>query len=276
MKSAIIFGGAGQDGFYLEQILQREGVTVHSFSRDDCDVGYYVYVENKVRSLKPDYVFHLAAKSTVSHEALRPNQLAIVNGTLNILSAVHKYAPHCRVFLSGSILQFEPSLEPLTVHGKRSYASPYAVQRHASTDMGRYYRTLGLKIYTGYFSYHDSPRRSEKHLVKRLLTLARNDGQVENPWDTKEWNFAGDMMEAVWILVNQDVLFETMLGSGAAHSVASFYLACRDALGKNSLWQWRETRKPTTCCVDATPMKTLGWKPRISMEQLARMLVTPC
>ncbi len=93
---AIIFGINGQDGFYLNQILEKEGVEVIGVSRSDGNwvkgsVADYNLVQELIKTQKPDYIFHLAANSTTNHNALFENHETISTGTLNILEGVLKY-----------------------------------------------------------------------------------------------------------------------------------------------------------------------------------------
>lgn len=255
MKSAVIFGGGGQDAHYLSSLLKREELTVLSLKREDCDVGEAGSVESVIRSAHPDYVFHFAARSTTAHEAVRHNQRAIVDGTLNILEAVKLHAPKCKVFIAGSILQLSCRDE---VAFEQVNSSIYAAQRNASVALARYYRTIGLDVYVGYFSYHDSPLRGPSHLAKRIAMEAVEVAQgkrdvivLRDPLDEKEWNFAQDMMNAVWSQVNSPV-HEAILGSGKAHTIQAYAEACLKAAGH--VWGGglfhAYTREPTVSRTD--------------------------
>lgn len=228
---AIIFGAAGQDGHYLQKILEREGVTVHAFNSKECDVGVQGIVCHQIAQLQPDYIFHLAAASTTAHAAIWENKRAIVDGSLYILDAVQRFAPKAKVFLSGSILQFTYQ-QSVNINNRPANDSIYAAQRNASVAYARYYRRLGVQVYVGYFSHHDSPLRSAKHLAKRIAIETgeaarglRDKVIIKDPLDEKEWNFAGDMMEAVWDQVNGPC-YEAVLGSGIKHTIADYAREC--------------------------------------------------
>ena len=95
--------------------------------------------------------------------------------------------------------------------------SPYAVSRIHSVYAARYYRSLGIKTYVGYFFNHDNRLRLEQHVnqiiasaAKRIAAGSREMLEIGDPSVKKEYNFAGDAMEAIWILVNQIDVYEAI------------------------------------------------------------------
>lgn len=281
---AIIFGAGGQDGFYLTQILKREGVEVIALNHKDCNVGVQGYVFHHLYAHKPDYVFHLAAVSTTSHEALQANQKAIVDGSLHILEGVKNYCPKAKVFLSGSVLQFQEQ-SSVSVSGRQSNSSIYAAQRNASVAFARYYRSLGIQVYVGYFSHHDSPLRSEHHLAKRIAmdAIKAVKGEIpyvklRDPSDEKEWNFAGDMMEAVWAMVNSPV-YEAVLGSGVTYPIGEYAAACIRALDSQldvstKLWADFTREHNEDPVVNCTDDRRFSHHFTTSLVDLAKMMVS--
>jgi len=281
--NAIIFGANGQDGFYLTQLLNRESVEVIGVSRSGTaligDVSDREFVEDLIRGQKPGFIFHFAANSTTRHEALLDNHAAISTGTLNILEAVYQLRLPSRIFLSGSAMQFENRGLPINENTPFAPLSPYAVSRIQSAYAARYYRTLGLKVYIGYFFNHDSPRRTERHINQRIAVAAKERRRIEIG-DTsirKEFNFAGDIVEAVWQLVNQDEVFEAVIGSGIAHSIEEWLNLCFSAINRD----WRDfvtLQKefvPEYQILVSNPalIKSLGWNPKTEITELARILM---
>ena len=109
----------GQDGYYLNEICKRNKLDVIGISRSPVignvvDVSDYYFVENFIKSEKPEYIFHLAANSTTRHDALFENHETISTGTLNILESVKRHSPGSRVFITGSGLQFENNAIPIS------------------------------------------------------------------------------------------------------------------------------------------------------------------
>lgn len=285
---AVIFGANGQDGFYLRQLLQREHVEAVCLSRSGNgaigDVADWNLVEQLMKTHAPDFVFHLAANSTTRHEAIFDNHAAISTGTINILEAVHRHSRHSKVYLSGSAMQFENNGTPIDETTAFAPLSPYAVSRIQSVYAGRYFRSMGLHVYTGYFFNHDSPRRSLNHINQRIADAARTiskglDKQIEIGDITvkKEFNYAGDVVEAVWILINQDDVFEAVIGSGEAYAIEEWLDLCFASISKN--WRdhvrIREDFTPEYKILVSNPalIKSLGWQPKVDIQNLARMMM---
>jgi GDPmannose 4,6-dehydratase len=286
---AIIFGINGQDGHYLNELLCKSNVEVTGVSRSanawlQGDVGDRQFVENLISGERPDYIFHLAANSTTSHSAITENHATICTGTLNILKAVHKNSPETRVFLSGSAMQFENSGKPVNEQTPFSGSSGYAVARIYSAYAGRYYRKLGLKIYTGYFFNHDSPLRREQHVNQKIAQAVKRvangtGGKIElgDVNVRKEFNFAGDVVKAVWLLVNQNDVYEAVIGCGIAHSIKEWAEYCFGTIGKD----WRDyvdinkdfVPEYKVLVSDPGIIKSLGWQPEIGFEQLANLMM---
>lgn len=285
---AVIFGASGQDGFYLRQLLQRENVKTICVSRSgedmNGDVADWNFVEDLLKTHLPDFVFHLAANSTTRHEALFDNHSAISTGALNILEAVYRHSHHSKVFLSGSAMQLANHGTPIDENTPFAPLSPYAVSRIQSVYAGRYFRELGVKVYIGYFFNHDSPRRPLAHINQRIASAAKNiangsEEQIEIGDVTvkKEFNYAGDIVEAVWTLINQNEVFEVMIGSGEAHSIEEWLELCFSSVKK----KWSDhvivrndfTPEYKTLVSNPALMRSLGWQPKIGIKELARMMM---
>ncbi|MBX7171166.1 MAG: GDP-mannose 4,6-dehydratase [Pyrinomonadaceae bacterium] len=287
---ALIFGINGQDGFYLSETCRKNKVEIIGVSRSQGNwmqgnVSNFQFVESLIKTHQPNYVFHFAANSTTQHYALFENHEAISTGTLNILESVRLHSPKSRVFLSGSAMQFENTGEPIDEQTPFEASSPYSVARIQSVYAGRYFRQkFGLKVYVGYFFNHDSPLRSEKHINQKIAqfvkNIDKNRGQKLEIGDIKtqkEFNFAGDVVEAVWLLVNQDRNFETVIGSGKAYKIEDWLHLCFANANRN--WQDYVTVKPNfqseyeILVSNPALIKSIGWQPKTSIEDLAKMML---
>jgi len=289
LKRAMIFGASGQDAYYLTQCCRRAGVDVFGFARSagpwvQGDVGDTEMVFEAMRTHRPHYVFHLAACSTTRHDALFDNHRTIAGGTWNVLEGVRKEAPAARVFLAGSGLQFVNAGQPIAESAPFCATSPYAVSRIAATYAARYFRTLGLRVYVGYLFHHESPLRKSHH-VSRLVSaaavrIAGGSGEHLELGDIsveKEWTFAGDVAEAIWLLVNQDVEFEAIIGSGTTYSIRDWVERCFAEVGLD--WRrhvrHRENFQAEYPRLVSDPglIRRMGWQPRLSFHELARLMM---
>lgn len=285
---ALIFGSNGQDGFYIKELLKNAKIDTIGISRKNADVIGEVQdqqlVERIIRKNIPNYIFHFAADSTTSHQAIWENHEAISTGTLNILEAVKEYSPGSKVFLSGSGLQFENRNIPINENARFVSTSPYVISRNHSVYAARYYRSLGFKIYVGYFFNHDSPRRSPRHVAQKIINYIKNIdsekgklllGDIEV---RKEWTFAGDTVQGIWTLINQDKIFECNIGSGLAYSIEDWLSICFEYINldwRNYVIVDKEFVSDYRILVsDPNLIMSLGWKPKISIEELARMMIS--
>ena len=288
MKS-VIFGINGQDGIYLSSLLKGIGYEIIGVSRtgrnsQNGDVCDFKYVTEIIRTNKPKYVFHLAANSSTRHEALFENHQTISTGTLNILESVYKFSPGTKVFLSGSGLQFVNNDAPISELDPFVADSPYSVARIQSVYAARYYRTLGLKVYVGYFFNHDSPYRSEKHVnqkiaqtVKRIANGSSEKLSLYDPSVKKEFSFAGDIVNAVLTLIENDQVFETVIGSGIAYCIEDWVRICFEYYNLS----WRDwvvqgtplKREYDILVCDPKTIFSLGWRPKVDINDLAKLMI---
>jgi GDPmannose 4,6-dehydratase len=285
---AVIYGAAGQDGFYLSELCRSKGIEVIACSRSVSgaigDVTNLSSVEDMISQSKPEYVFHLAANSSTRHEVLFENHATIATGTLNILEACYKYCNNARVFLAGSGLQFRNRGQPISEGDEFAATSAYSAARISSVYAARYFRSLGVKVYVGYLFHHDSPLRKAAHMAKKIASAAarisRGSSEVlaiGNLDVEKEWVFAGDVVKAIWCLVNQDRIFEATIGSGQAFSIKSWATECFSHVSLSAL-EHIQVRSDFVAefdrlVCDPRTINGLGWTPKVSMPALASMMV---
>jgi len=286
---AIIFGACGQDGYYLTALLENKQIEVIGIARKGTeiigDVSDFNFVESQIKYHKPEYIFHLAANSTTSHNALFANHKAISTGTLNILESTRVHCSGAKVFLSGSAMQFVNKGKPIDEQSPFEGSSPYSIARIQSLYAARYYRkTFGLKVYFGYFFNHDSPSRADRHVnqkiaqaVIRISRGAYEKIELDNIEVQKEFNYAGDVIEAVWILVNQSIVYEAVIGCGKAYSIKEWLEYCfnRVNLNWNDFVTIKKGFKPEYQILVSNPklIMSIGWKPKVDFYQLADMML---
>jgi GDPmannose 4,6-dehydratase len=286
--TAIIFGASGQDGYYLSALLKKEGLKVINVARNGMDVQADVAdpaaVHELIKNFQPAYIFHLAANSTTRHDALYENHAAISTGTLNILESVKTASASSKVFISGSGLQFRNLGLPISESDPFEAKDAYSVSRIHSVYAARYYRSLGIQAYTGYFFNHDSPRRTDRHITKMIADAVKriSDGSEEkieigDMSVKKEWGYAGDIVEAVWQLVKQDTVHEAVLGTGEAYSIQAYIELCFRLIKKD--WTDYVRSKAgfksqyTQLVSNPSTIFSLGWRPKTSFEALTRIML---
>ena len=287
--NALIFGANGQDGRYLSELCEIKGISPIGISRSDAmiraDVSSYTQVEALVKQYMPRYIFHLAANSTTRHEALFDNHQTIATGTLNILESVRVHSPQTKVFLTGSGLQFVNTGKPISENDPFEASNPYSVARIQSVYAGRYFRSLGIKVYVGYLFHHESPLRKPNHVSKMIALAAQriaagSDEKIElgDISVEKEWTFAGDVAQAMFTLINQDAIFEATIGSGTTYSIRDWLDQCFGLIAMN--WHdyvhIREGFTPEYKKLVSNPatIRSLGWSPQVGFSELAKMMMT--
>ncbi|MDP9175053.1 MAG: GDP-mannose 4,6-dehydratase [Planctomycetota bacterium] len=285
---AIIFGANGQDGHYLVRLFLERGIEPIGVSRSGDfvrgDVADFALVEKLVREHSPAYVLQMAAASTTSHDALFENHAAIATGAINVLEAVKRHAPAARVFIPGSGVQFVNIGKPIKETDPFEASSPYSIARIQSVYAARYYRSLGIRTFVGYLFHHESPLRKPHHVSMKVVQAARRiaggSKEILELGDIsvrKEWAFAGDIVEGMLALMEQDQASEAMIGSGIVHSIEDWLEAVFGLLGL----EWREHVRTQAgfqpeykaLVSDTSVMHGLGWRVKLGLKELARLML---
>lgn len=285
---ALIFGANGQDGYYLNELCKLKGIEPIGVSRSGDwihgDVARYDQVAQLITQHQPAYVFHVAANSSTHHETMFENHATISGGTLNILEAVKKYNPSSKVFITGSGIQFKNAGNPISENDEFVGNSPYSVVRIQSVYAARYYRSLGLHVYVGYLFHHESPVRKLHHvsqvIVRAAQRIANGSSEVVTLGDIsveKEWSFAGDIVKGIFTLIEQDSIYESVIGSGTVYSIEKWLELCFCSIGED----WRNhvillkgfTPEYKRLVSDPKTLNSLGWFPTVELPELAAMMM---
>lgn len=287
MKTAVIFGVGGQDGYYLSRLCAEQGYRVIGSSRSsgDCpgDIGDRAFVTDLIAQYRPDLIIHLAARSSTSIEALFENHRSIATGTWNVLHAAWQHCREAKIFITGSGLQFYNDGEPIHETDRFAATSPYAVERIHSVHAARYFRDRGLRSYVGYLFHHESPLRGPEHVSMKILSAAQacaeGRGDLLELGDlsvAKEWTFAGDVAAGIMTLVEQEEVFEAVIGSGQAHTIQQWVELCFNELGLS--WQDHVEQSEgylteyARLVSNPVTIMSLGWKPKVSFTELCKMM----
>ena len=310
MPRALITGITGQDGSYLAELLLGKGYDVHGIVRrsssdtrgrivhlpavtlhrgDMADSGCIARIVNDV---EPSEVYNLAAQSHVGDSFQQQEYTADVTGvgTLRLLDAVHWYAPGARFYqassseMFGGMLGTAPQDEETPFHPR----SPYGCAKvYAHHQVVNYRESYGLHASCGILFNHESPRRGEEFVTRKIARAAariaagRQDKLHLGNLDAKrDWGFAGDYVEAMWLMLQQETPDDYVIATGETHTVREF---CEQAFARVGLrWQEHVVVDPTLfrpaevdlLLGDASKAReVLGWEPRVCFRSLVHGMV---
>jgi GDPmannose 4,6-dehydratase len=320
MKKALITGITGQDGSYLADFLVRQGYAVHGIIRraslfntsrvdhlykdaHDPDARLFLHygdltdgtgLRRIIEQVQPDEVYNLGAQSHVKVSFAQPEYTAdaVATGTLRLLEAVRDYenisGHRVKFYQAGSSEMFGAAPPPQ--HEKTPFypRSPYAVAKVAAYWYCVNYReAYGMFICNGILFNHESPRRGETFVTRKITrALGRIKMGLQkhlylgNLAAKRDWGFAGDYVEAMWLMLQQEQPDDFVIATGEAYSVQEFLETAFGLVGLD----WRDYVKidpryfrPTEVDYllgDATKAsKQLHWQPRCSFKELVEMMV---
>lgn len=311
MRKALITGIAGQDGSYMAELLLSKGYEVHGVERESNnkgkfwriehildrltvhtgDVSDYKTVKDLIKEIKPDEVYHLATKhdlpnSLENYHAVKATNL---DSTYFLLSSIKEFSSTSKLFFASSSkvfgdLLFSPQNEETPLHPD----SLYGISKVAASALVKMYREKeGIFACSGILYTHESPRRDPYFLFRKVtLSAARIKLGIENELKIgdlsakRDWGFAGDYVEAMWRMLQQDKPEDFMIGIGETHSVQELVELVFGELGLD--WHKYVTvdsafvRPPerVEMRADITKAKTkLGWSPKVGFREMVKMMV---
>jgi GDPmannose 4,6-dehydratase len=320
MKTALISGITGQDGSFLAEFLLGKGYQVHgivrrasTFNTERLDSIYADPHEQNARlhlhygdvtdgsglrhvieTVQPDEIYNLAAQSHVRVSFDQPEYTAdvVATGTLRLLDAVRDYTSNTgrqvRLYQAGSSEMFGAAHPPQSEATAFYPRSPYAVSKVAGHWYAVNYReAYGLFICNGILFNHESERRGETFVTRKITrALGRiklglqNKLFLGNLEARRDWGYAGDYVEAMWMMLQAPQPDDYVVATGEAHSVGEFLDVAAGCCGLD--WKkFVETDarylRPTEVDYllgDPSKIKQkLGWQPKVGFEQLVRLMV---
>jgi GDPmannose 4,6-dehydratase len=310
MKKALITGITGQDGSYLAELLLDKGYVVHglvrrssSFNtwridqvRDRLHLHYGDLTDTSsitktLQLVEPDEIYNLAAQSHVKVSFDMPEYTGNSTGLgfLRLLDAVREVGLKSRVYQAGSSEMFGKVIETPQRETTPFYPrSPYAAAKvYAHWIAVNYRESYGMHVSNGILFNHESPRRGE-NFVTRKITLgiaAIKKGTMKglhlgNLDAKRDWGFAGDYVEAMWRMLQQDQADDYVVATGETRSVKDFLLEAFSHVGLD--WEKHVVVDPKffrpaevdLLLGDPTKAKArLGWKPAVDFKKLVHMMV---
>jgi len=312
MKNALIFGLTGQDGAYLSNFLLKKGYnvfgtfrrtshkcferleemnTLYDITRIKADLSDSSSIQSAIKQAKPDEVYNLAAQSFVGASFQQPILTADVTGlgTLRLLDAIRENAPHAKFYQAsssemygnyGGILNERSSFEP---------RSPYGVAKVFAHHMTNHYReAYNIFACCGILFNHESPMRGTEFVTRKITyNLARiKYGKISkfslgNIKAKRDWGFAGDYVEAMWLMLQQKEPDNYVISMGESHSVEDFLSLATDYAGMGDWHNYVEISEANMRPTDIDELvgnstkarEKLGWKPKTNFKDLVRFMV---
>lgn len=311
MKRAFVTGASGQDGAYLIKLLLDKGYEVHGLIRRAStnhlgriaelvsnpqlklhygDLGDSGSLVRALQKAQPDEVYNLGAMSHVKISYDNPEYTVDVTGAgaIRLLEAVRQSFPFARVYQASSSEMFgsapPPQHESTPFHPRSPYGCSKVFAYWAAVN---YRESYGMFVSNGILFNHESPLRGEDFVTRKITRAVANilKGKQDalylgNLNAKRDWGFAGDFVEAMWLMLQQDTPDDFVIATGETHTVAEF---CEAAFSHVNLrWQdyvridtdlYRPAEVDVLLGDAAKARQILGWRPKTKFDALAKMMV---
>ncbi|HEX3876032.1 MAG TPA: GDP-mannose 4,6-dehydratase [Bryobacteraceae bacterium] len=316
MKRALITGVTGQDGSYLAELLLQKGYEVHglkrrssSFNTDRLD-GIYTDLHEYgsrfrlhfadmadssslwklLHAVQPDEVYNLAAQSHVRVSFDVPEYTTDVtgNGALRLLEGIRETGVRCRFYQASSSEMFGSAPPPQNEDTRFHPRSPYACAKMFAHNITVNYReSYGLFACSGILFNHESPRRGETFVTRKITRAAANIKfglqkklYLGNLDARRDWGYAPEYVEAMWRMLQQEKPGDYVIGTGEMHTVREFLELAFEHLDLD----WKEyvesdtryLRPAEVDALEADPRRAhaeLGWRHKLGFRGLVAIMV---
>lgn len=336
MKKALITGVTGQDGSYLAELLLKKGYEVHGLkrrassfnsSRVDhlycdphlADARFFMHyadmtdTSNLVRliqQIEPDEIYNLAAQSHVQVSFECPEYTAETDatGVLRLLEAIRILGLEQKIrFYQASTSELFGRVRETPQNENTPFypRSPYACAKlYAYWIVVNYREAYGIHASNGILFNHESPRRGETFVTRKITMAAANIalGNLDclylgNLNAKRDWGFAGDYVEAMWLMLQQEKPDDFVIATGRTTAVRDFVALAFKEIGIDIVWNgsgleetgvdaktgkilvrvdpryFRPTEVDLLLGDPSKAYRTLGWKPKVTLEELAHLMV---
>jgi GDPmannose 4,6-dehydratase len=342
-KIALITGITGQDGSYLAEFLLSKGYEVHGIIRkastfnthriehlyvDPHDPNTCVFLHygdlsdsgvltEIIWKIKPDEIYHLGAQSHVRVSFDMPEYTGNITGlsTTRILEAIRKSGIKTKFYQASSSEMFGTSPPPQNEKTPFCPKSPYAVAKVYAFWMTVNYReAYNIFACNGILFNHESPRRGETFVTRKItralahiLAGKQKKLYLGNLYAKRDWGFAPEYVEAMWLMLQQDEPDDYVIGTGESHQVKEFLVKAFDYAGvelefkgkgldekgivKSVDKKWEDVLKPGDIVIEIDPRyfrpnevewlqaditkarQKLGWEPKVTFYELIKIMV---
>ena len=316
MKKALITGTTGQDGSYLTEFLLSKDYEVHGIIRRSSSFNTYridhLYQDphlpgtklflhygdlsdsgqltNLIYNIQPDEIYHLGAQSHVRVSFDLPEYTGNITalGTIRLLESIRRSGIKTKFYQASSSEMFGDAPTPQNENTPFRPRSPYAASKVYAYWMVRNYRdAYKLFACNGILFNHESPRRGETFVTRKITMglasiVAQNRKKIYlgNLDAKRDWGYAPEYVEAMWLMLQQDKPDDYVIGTGETHSVKEFLEGAFSYL--NLDWKeyveidpkyFRPTEVKVLKADSSKAKKILNWTPRISFEDLIKIMV---
>ncbi|MEK6884734.1 MAG: GDP-mannose 4,6-dehydratase [Nanoarchaeota archaeon] len=315
-KRALIIGVLGMDGSYLAELLYSKGYDVYGFVRHDPDLDkihwlkdlipnikiYHVDLSSKkqllyfINHIHPDEIYNFAGKTDTfsPYENIDESIQLNINIPVNILEAIVMVDEKIKFFQASSCLIFGNDTSglqnELTIPNP---IYPYGITKLAAQNFVKMFREhFGLFACSGIFFPHESPRRGEKFFSKKVcISIAKIKSgvcdkiKIGSLGDLRDWSYSPDVIEAVYLMLQNREPVDFVIGSGIAISTKDFIyksLVYAGIINENEsiekyieINNHHERYKPTShlICDNSKIKKELGWVPKHSIDDIIKIMI---
>lgn len=312
-KIAFVLGMTGQDGPYLSKFLLEKDYTVYGlvkrYSNPNLANLKFLGIENDVelvtgditddnclnhliKSIKPDEYYNLAAQSFVGASWDLNKTTSEINalGALNSLNAIKLHNPNTRYYQAGTSELFGNSGNDMQDEDTPFQPrSPYAVSKLYAHWMTINFReSFSIHASNGILFNHESPIRGKEFVTRKItdgvaqIKCGLSDKIILGNLDAKrDWGFAGDFVEAMWLMLQQDEPDDYVVSTGTQNSIHDLLNLAFQSVDINGWEKYVETspafKRPaelhSLCGNNAKAKRVLGWEPKTSFKELVSMMV---
>jgi len=315
MKRVLICGISGQDGSYLAQLLLNKGYEVFGTSRDaqindfgnlkklevynrvqisSMAINDFRSVIKTIKEIKPHEIYNLAGQSSVALSFEQPVETleSITVGTLNLLESIRFLDENIRFYNAASSECFGDT-DGMSANEKTPFhpRSPYAVAKAAAFwEVANYREAYGLKACSGILFNHESSLRPERFVTKKIIQAAKRISgnsleklSLGNLKISRDWGWAPEYVEAMWLMLQKDMLDDFVIATGYTCSLEQFV----DCVFSKFNLDWREhveinpefLRPSDIMYSCGNPQKAendLGWVAKNKMEDVVALMIEAC
>ncbi len=307
-RKALVTGITGQDGSYLAELLIAKGYQVHGVIRQESDTFRIKHIQPQlhlhktnlldqdevielVDKVRPHEIFNLAAMSFVPTSWEQPAYTADVTGLscLRILEAIRRVDTSIRFYQAGSSEMFG-NVDQSPQHEETRFCprNPYAVAKifayHTCANYRDYHNMFAC---TGILYNHESPRRGINYVTRKITLAAariflglQDELKLGNLDVQRDWGFAGDYVESMWLMLQHDQPEDFVIGTGKVASVRDFVRYAFEHLGLEADQFvtvdpafYRPCEKNILVADPSKASQILGWQPRTNLRELISSMV---